>query len=94
VAAYKANEIAADGRFKDRTIAVTGPVDRIGKDILNNPFVTLSGEPVDSFRGVQATFPREAESELARLQTGQTITVVCRARGLMMNVQLDRCAIR
>ena len=94
VAAYKDNEIAADGRFKNRTIAVTGPVDRIGKDILDNPFVTLSAEPVDSFRSVQASFPRDAEGQLAGLQKGQTITVVCRGRGLMMNVQLDQCAIR
>jgi hypothetical protein len=94
VAAYKANEIAADARFKDRTIAVTGPVDSIGKDVLDTPYVTLSGEPSDTFRRVQAGFSRDAQDELARLQKGQVITVVCRGRGLMMNVQLDRCAIR
>jgi hypothetical protein len=94
VAAYKENEIAADARFKGKTITVTGEVATIGKDILDTPYVTLSAEPVDSFRTVQASFSRDAADELAGLRKGQTISVVCRSNGLLMNVLLDRCAIR
>lgn len=39
VAAYKANEVAADARYKDKTIAVTGDVESIGKDLIGSPYV-------------------------------------------------------
>ena len=91
VAAYKANEIAADQRYKNQVVRVRGTVDGIGKDILASPYVTLSGAPEDSFRSVQAFFPKDSESALANIQKGQTLTVRCRVDGLMMNVLLKEC---
>ena len=93
VAAYKENEVAADRRFKDKIIVATGKIERIGKDIIDSPYVLLSGEPADSFRSVQASFGLGDERALELLQTGQLVTLQCRGRGLMMHVQLDRCSI-
>jgi hypothetical protein len=93
VAAYKANEVRADARYKDKILLVTGTVDNISKDLLGSPYVTLSGEPSDALRGVQASFPRSAEERLAQLRKGQELNVICRAQGLLLHVQLDRCVI-
>lgn len=88
-AAYVANEIAADQKYKDRYWLVSGTVTSIGKEILDNPYIILQGE--SDLRAVQAVFDKEHEAKLASLQKGQQVRVRCRVRGLMMHVQLDDC---
>jgi hypothetical protein len=41
-AEYKANEVAADGKYKDKTLEVSGTVQEIGKDALGAQYVNLS----------------------------------------------------
>ena len=87
VAAYVANEVAADIRYKDRTQIVEGRIDTIGKDILDDPYVTLSaGE--SEFRSVQAFFKTKDLQQLASLSKGQLVRVEGTCEGLMMNVQV------
>ncbi len=88
---YMENEIAADQRFKDKTLLVSGTVVSIGKDIMDTPYVTLSAEPYETFRTVQASFTKDAEGDLAYLRRGQHVQVRCHCRGLFMNVQLNQC---
>jgi len=41
VAAYVANELAADAKFKGNSYIISGTVDDIGKDIMGTAYVTL-----------------------------------------------------
>ena len=93
--AYERNEVAADLALKGHLIAVRGHIDEIGKDILDLPFVILTDDSVaeEDYRKVQAYFSKDDESQLAGLSRGQTLTVACTVKGLMMNVQLNDCRI-
>jgi hypothetical protein len=92
VMAYDQNEVAADRSYKGKTIVVEGSVDRVGKDILDTMYVSLSG-PENSFRSVQCLFEDEHEAQLSNLHPGQRVQVVGRCDGLMMNVLVKDCQI-
>ncbi len=89
--AYKANEVAADSQYKDKTVIVDGTVQSIAKDILDNPYVVIGG---DGFLdGVQCVFPR-SDTNLGRLSKGQQITVRGKVTGKMGNVLLHDCSLQ
>jgi hypothetical protein len=87
---YKANEVAADQRYKDKVLQVSGTVDNIGKDIMDSIYVTLE---TGTFGSIQCFFADKHASEAAQLRKGQSITVKGRCDGKMMNVLLKGCVI-
>ena len=91
VAAYKANEVQADSKYKGETLEVSGVVKSISKDILDSAYITLSGG--DPVRSVQCYFQASEQSKLGSLNKGQSLTVRGRCEGVMMNVQLKDCVI-
>jgi hypothetical protein len=93
VSQFVANEIAANAKFEDRQLIVSGTVDKIGDDILGTPYVVLRGDESNEFnlRNVQCMFPDEAKPSLARLEIGYRISIVGTCSGLMMNVFLEDC---
>ncbi|CAG4911645.1 OB-fold protein [Paraburkholderia saeva] len=85
---YKANEVLADTKYKGRWLYVSGIVDTIGKDVLDDPYVTLVGE--DEFETVQAMFGKSAIQQLAQLHKGEQVSLMCRGNGkTFINVMLD-----
>jgi hypothetical protein len=86
---YATNEVAADQAYKGRLLEVTGTATRIGKDFLDNRYVTLDGGNV--LREIQCFFETEHNNELAAIQTGRTVTIRGRCDGLMGNVGLKDC---
>ena len=87
---YKANEIAADEKYKGKTLAVSGTVENIGKDITDDMYITLKTS--DFIMSVQAYFPDELKSRLASMQKGAAVTVKCRCDGKFGNVLLKGCS--
>lgn len=88
---YDANKVAADAKYKDKRLKVTGIIDSIGKDILDDPYVTLEGMPNRLF-GVQCMFSKSKEQELINLKKGQEITLTGKMSGEMIgNVVLREC---
>jgi len=84
--AYEANQVAADAKYKDKIVRVTGIVNTIGKDILDTPYVLLtSGGQYEMF-GVQCMFDKKYELELAQLIKGQTVTVQGKVSSYLANV--------
>lgn len=93
VKAYEANEVAADNKYKGRWLLVAGKVDSVKKDILDDAFVTIgSGKQFEVVQG-QCYFDDSEKQALADLERGQTIGVVCKGDGLLMNVQLRECIL-
>jgi hypothetical protein len=84
---YKANEVAADEKYKGQVIEVTGVVGEIKKDITDSIYVTL-GTTGDEFEipVVQAFFDDAWKGQASSLQKGQRLTIRGRVNGLMMNV--------
>jgi hypothetical protein len=89
--AYRDNEVAADQRFKGKTLRVSGRVDNVGKDIGNNPYVTLGQS---GLRSIQAFFSPASESQLIPLTKGTPIVVEGRCDGLFGNVLLKDAVLR
>lgn len=89
---YDANAVAADERYKDKVLEVTGKVTGIGKDIMDTPYVTLDSG--NQFMSVQCMFADEHKSELSGLSKGQTVTIVGKCDGQLMGVLLRGCRLQ
>jgi len=87
---YQANEIAADEKYKDQIIQVSGRIRDIGNDLMDNPYITLVGNQY--FGDVQCYFTKK--SAVASLSKGQQLTVIGVCDGLMMNVLVNDCIIK
>ena len=90
VGSYTQNEVAADEAFKGKWLKVTGQVDRIGKDVLNTPYVTVKAGN-DPIRQVQCMFDQSQQGRLASLRPGQEVVISGKCSGLMMNVLVREC---
>ncbi len=76
-AAYADKPKAADKRFKDELLAVTGTVATVTTDpILEAPEVVLSGGATDPGRGIDCVFDARYAEQVAEFQKGATVTVL------------------
>jgi len=90
-AAYKTNEVSADNRYKGKVLRVSGVVDHIAKDILDDPHVILRSQ--DSFGGVSCSFGR-SDVSIAQLVPGQSVVVRGIGDGYIVgSPRLRRCII-
>jgi tRNA_anti-like len=92
ISSYEANEVAADNSYKGKMLAVTGKIETIGKDLVNTSYVTLSSGKRYGIASVQCMFNREGG--LGTLGKGQTVTLIGRCDGKLMNVLLKECVIK
>ena len=90
---YKDNEIAADAKYKNKLIEVTGIVDSIGKDILDTPYISLQSYEYAIIDHVQCMFSKSQEPELATVSKGQRIVLKGTVSGKLGNVLVKGCVI-
>lgn len=90
-AEYDSNIIAAESKYNDQIILVSGIVDNIGKDILGSTYIVLPG---GDFFGVQCMFPKSQNSSIAQLSDGQQVTVKGKVSGKMGNILLKNCELQ
>jgi hypothetical protein len=81
---YRANEVAADDRFRGRWVHVTGVVRRVAKDNAGLPVLVFEGD-------VQCFFAVERTDDVRALKPGESITVIGRGAGLNKGPQLVDC---
>ena len=89
--AYDKNEIAADEKYKDKWVEVSGFVDNIGKDLMDDMYVSLKTGHV--IMRIQCMLNYSEVDKAARLKEGQKITLQGRVDGKLMNVLLRECVI-
>lgn len=96
VAQYEANEIAADARYKDQMLAVTGIIGDFDKGPFGGLYVVLAAESMRAFfSGVRCSFDKKNEAELSRLSKGERITVTGRCDGRTLGtVYLRDCSLQ
>lgn len=90
---YVANSIAADLKYKGKTLEVSGTIKDINKDILNTIYVILSSEDSESITDAQLYFSDAHEQAAAALNKGNYFSAICRCDGKFMNVLLKDCEI-
>lgn len=86
VSAYRANEVSADTKFKGKTLAVSGTVSSISKDMLDSVVITLAAE--GSFSGVNAYgIPPDYAG---KLEKGSAVTFKCQGDGMIVGTPILR----
>lgn len=91
IKAYEGNEIDADDAYKGRVAVVSGKVDSIGKDILDDAYITVGTGAAFELPTVQCMLADAGDAK--GLKKGQQVRVRGEVRGLMMNVLLDECVV-
>lgn len=89
---YKANEVAADAKYKGNVVVVSGVIESIGKDILDQAYVVIGGEGF--LDGVQCTFSKGEEASVASLSKGQNVNIKGKVNGKMGNVLLENSSLQ
>lgn len=89
---YNANEVAADSKYKGKIIIVSGTIQDIGKDIMDNAYIVIGGKGF--LDGVQCTFTKGEQSSVARLSKGQQVTVKGEVAGKMGNVLVNKASLQ
>jgi len=92
---YMDNPIAADAKYKGKTLQLTGKVDNIDREIAGNTYITFHVGEKYSFQDIRITFKKSQESEVAKLKKGQQITIQGECRGTLLSttVSLNNCEI-
>jgi len=90
--AYKDNGVSADLTYKGKLLEISGTVKSIGRDILDDAYVTLSGDS-NSFTDIQCMFSSENESALVSLKEGSKITVRGEVSSMLLNVLVKDCTV-
>jgi hypothetical protein len=93
LSAYEGNEVGADNKYKGNVIQVTGTINSVKKDFMDNLYVTLGSGAQFQIPQIQAFFDDSMNNQLGQLQKGRKLTVICRVEGLMMNVLAKDCVI-
>ena len=88
VAAYEANEVAANAMYKGELLEVDGVVDAIRTDPMGRPYIVIGTGDPRQHGAVRATLAMGEASEAARLIKGAKITVLGKCIGLELDVQL------
>ena len=92
--AYEADGTAADARFTNQTLKVTGLVDRTAvKDNLDIYYVILTAAETHLLQDVRCTFSRQYGEELSRLTPGQEVTVEGKYDGSIIDISLKDCVL-
>jgi hypothetical protein len=90
---YEANEVAADAKYKNKMVEVSGTINSIGKDILDNPYVALNGNSPSLIFNVQCMFDKANQAQLATLTKDTSITLRGKVSGKMGNILINECSI-
>jgi hypothetical protein len=91
---YQDNSVAADQKYKDKVVQVTGKVLKVGKDTFGNEMVSLA-TGADLELGITCYFGESARPDAAKLSPGQTAVMTGRCVGLRAGsyIQLNDCTI-
>ena len=78
---YMKNKLAADEKFKDRVLRVTGAIERIDRDSNGRICVCLRGGHM-SIVSVECLFDDDKKQEVLALSEDRTVTIIGQCRGL------------
>ena len=92
--AYSADEVAADAKFTDKILKVTGVVDRITvNDVHGIYYIILASAEKKEQWNVRCTFDKKYGPQLNRLAAGQTVTVRGEYNGYKANILMKDCVL-
>lgn len=81
-AAYHANEVAADERYKGKVLLIAGRISSINKDAFDNMVISLDTKQM--LQEIHATMKDEAKASVASLAKGQVVGLQCIGAGMVL----------
>jgi len=92
--AYETDDIAADERFVNKILRITGVVSLIDvKSISDTHYIRLTGSEGDLIQSVQCMFDKKYASLLCQLAKGQVVTVQGGYNGSIIAMRMVGCAL-
>ncbi len=94
LSAYKAEGPAADAKFANKILKVTGVVARIeAKDSLDIHYIMLTNVEKSLLESIRCMFDKKHGPELNQLIKGQTVTVQGKYDGSMIEIRMRDCVL-
>lgn len=91
---YANNEIAADNKYKNENLEISGLVQSVNEGILSDPYIVIVPTTNTAFSGIQCHFNESQAQELSTLNSGQSITVEGTGNGEILGEQMvENCSI-
>ena len=87
--AFDENEKAANAKYLDKIISVTGEIAAVAEDDTGQVTVTLDGGGM--LGGVVCKSDNFSENGIKNPRAGEEITLKCKCTGMLMDVVLVRC---
>lgn len=88
---YSDNEIAADEKYKWKVFIVKWPIDNIGKDLLDNPYISLKADKY--FWSIQCMLSDGEISKASKLKNWQTVSLKWEWRWKLWTILMRECTI-
>ena len=89
-AAYDNNSVAADAKYEDKIVKVSGYIQSIGKDISDTAYLVIGGKGF--LDGVQCMLPKGQEGLVGSVSKGQYVTLKGKVSGQVIgNVLIRNC---
>ena len=89
-AAYDNNSVAADAKYEDKIVKVSGYIQSIGKDITDTAYLVIGGKGF--LDGVQCMLPEGQEGLVGSVSKGQYVTLKGKVSGQVVgNVLVRNC---
>jgi hypothetical protein len=88
---YQANEVAADNKYRGHLLMVSGSINRIAKNLMDQTYLALNldGRVFD----INAVLASPYLPVAAALSKGQMVTLVCVGDGKVITPDIKNCAI-
>jgi len=91
--AFQQNEVATQSALKGRSVLITGTVDSITLDFLDEPVVSL--ETGNQFQSVQLDFDKGDVAQTSALRKGQKVSALCKKVSEVAGTpMLDDCVLQ
>ena len=92
--AYDSDDAAADERFGDKVIRITGTLSLIDvKDVNDMHYIRLTGSMGDPTQSLKCLFDKKHGPVLCRLEKGQVVTVQGRYNGSIIAMRMLDCSL-
>jgi len=92
--AYDEDDVAADEKFVNKILRVTGTVSMIDiKAKLDTHYIRLTGSGGDPWQSVQCIFDKKHSSALGQLEKAQTVTAQGRYSGSIIAIRMVDCVL-
>lgn len=93
-AEFDNNAVAADEKYQNQIIQITGYIQNIDEDILGQKYVTVwSEKDAITLKSTQCYFDDDDVNQITSLNKGDTVTIIGKYKGNQIGVILEKCQV-